>query len=188
MRILKLQVQISLDGYIASTTSEPDWMTMNWSDDIKQYVDAITQPVDLILLGRNLASGFIPYWAAVAEDKDNPEKEAGIKFTETPKIVFSKSLKETAWENTQIENGDLVVKIKELKNQPGNDIIVYGGGQFVSSLLREQLIDELHLFVNPVIMGNGMPIFQELNHMQRLEIMKTVQFECGIVLLKYKIH
>src|SRR6186997_529301 len=99
MRKLKLQVQTTLDGYISGANGETDWMIFNWSDDIKKYVDDITRPIDLILLGRNLATGFIPHWAAVAQDNNNPEKEAGIKFTETPKIVFSKSLKKSEWEN-----------------------------------------------------------------------------------------
>jgi dihydrofolate reductase len=187
MRKLKLQVQITLDGYISGANGETDWMTFNWSDDIKNYVDEITKPVDLILLGRNLATGFIPHWAAVANARNNPEREAGIKYSKTPKIVFSKSLDKSEWENTTIENGDLVQKIQELKKQVGGDIIAYGGGQFVSSLIREQLIDELHLFINPAIIGKGMPIYQEVNAMQRLEIMKTKQFQCGIVLLKYQL-
>ena len=82
MRKLKLQVQITLDGYISGLNGEADWMTFNWSDDIKKYVDEITQPVDLILLGRNLAAGFIPHWAAVAQDEKNPEREAGIKYSD----------------------------------------------------------------------------------------------------------
>lgn len=187
MRNLKLQVQITLDGYISGPNGEADWMTFNWSDDIKKYVDEITQPVDLILLGRNLATGFIPHWGAVAQDNNNPEKEAGIKYSQTPKIVFSRSLQESEWENTRVENGDYVKRIQELKKQAGKEIIVYGGGQFVSSLLKEQLIDELHLFINPVIIGKGMPIYQEVAAMQRLEIVKTIQFQCGIVLLKYRL-
>ncbi len=64
MRKLKLQVQMSVDGFISGLNNEMDWMTFNWSDDIKKYVDEITKPVDTILLGKNLAMGFIPHWAA----------------------------------------------------------------------------------------------------------------------------
>ena len=187
MRKLKLQVQMSVDGFISGLNGEMEWLASNWSDDIQNYVDEITKPVDTILLGKNLATGFIPHWAAVAKDSENPEQEAGIKYSETPKIVFSKTLTKSEWENTTVENGDFIKRIHELKNQAGNDIIVYGGGQFVSSLIREKLIDELHLFINPAIIGKGMPIFNEVNSMQQLEIMKTIQFECGIVLLKYQL-
>lgn len=186
MRKLKLQVQITVDGFIAGQNGETNWMTLNWSEDIKNYVDKITLPVDTILLGRNLAEGFIPHWAKVAMEDNNPEKKAGIKFTETPKIVFSKTLKKSKWENTAIENGDFVKKVKSLKKENGGDIIVYGGSTFVSSLIKKALIDELHLFVNPAILGNGLPVFKEVTTTQKLELVKSKQFNCGIILLVYK--
>lgn len=186
MRKLKLQVQITIDGFIAGQNGEMDWMVFNWTDDIKKYVQEITEPVDTILLGRNLATGFIPHWNTVAQDDNNPEKKVGIKFSETPKIVFSKTLSQSEWENTTVENGDFVEKINELKHLSGKDIIVYGGGKFVSSLIRENLIDELHLFVNPAILGKGMPIFQGIETMQKLNLVGSKQFGCGIIVHVYK--
>lgn len=188
MRKLKLQVQMSVDGFISGPNGEMDWMAFNWSDDIKSYVDDITKPVDTILLGKNLATGFIPHWAAVANDDTNPEKEAGIKYSETQKVVFSKTLTKSEWDNTVVENGDFVSKIKALKQQPGSDMIAYGGSGFVSSLIKEKLIDELHLFVNPAILGKGMPIFQEVEAMQKLALISSKHFECGIIVLVYKPH
>lgn len=186
MRKLKLQVQITVDGFISGQNGEMNWMSFNWSDDIKEYVNQITHPVDTILLGKNLATGFIPHWAAVAKDDNNPEKKAGIKFSETPKIVFSKTLDKSEWDNTEVENGDFIEKIKALKQKPGNDIISYGGGKFVSSLIKENLIDELHLFVNPAILGKGIPIFQEVQSMHKLTLILSKHFECGIIVLVYK--
>jgi dihydrofolate reductase len=186
VRKLKLQVQMTVDGFIAGQNGEMDWMSFNWTDDIKQYVEEITKPVDTILLGKNLATGFIPHWAGVAKDDNNPEKEAGIKYSETPKIVFSKTLTHSEWDNTAVENGDFVEKINALKMQPGNDIIAYGGGKFVSSLIKENLIDELHLFVNPAILGKGMPIFQEVAAMKKLSLVSSKHFDCGIIVLVYK--
>jgi dihydrofolate reductase len=186
MRKLKLQVQMTLDGYIAGPNGEMDWMTFNWSDDIKQYVEALTEPVDTILLGKNLAMGFIPHWNAVAHDDNNPEKAAGIKFSETPKIVFSKTLTTSIWDQTEVENGDFVAKVNQLKQQAGGDMIAYGGGQFVSSLISAKLVNDLHLFVNPAIIGHGMPIFQEITGVQQLKLVETKPFECGILLLHYQ--
>lgn len=186
MRKLKLQVQMTVDGFISGQNGEMDWMAFNWSEDIKKYVDEITQPVDTILLGKNLAMGFIPHWEAVANDKNNPEQEAGVIYTQTPKIVFSKTLTKSEWDNTVVENGDFIEKINALKNQAGGDLIAYGGGQFVSSLIKEKLIDELHLFINPAILGKGMPIFQDVNGMQKLNLVSSKHFDCGIVVLVYK--
>ena len=81
MRKLKLQVQMTIDGYIAGPNGELDFMVWNWDDELKRYVDTITEPVDCIVLGRKLAEGFIPYWATVAANPNDPEFAAGKKFT-----------------------------------------------------------------------------------------------------------
>lgn len=187
MRKLKLQVQLSIDGLIAGPNGEMMDFEWNWDDSLKEYVDSITQPIDTILLGRVLAEGFIPYWADIAADDANPEQAAGIKFTQTPKVVFSRTLTDSPWERTQIANGDLAEEINRLKQMPGGDIMVYGGGQFVSSLIAASLIDEYHLFINPIAFGQGISIFRSLSAFQKLELENSIAFECGIVLLKYTI-
>ena len=90
MRKLILQTQLSLDGYCAGPNGELDWLIMDWDDGLKQYVTEITEPVDCILLGRKLAQGFIPHWAA------HPEEEGAEKINQTQKIVFTKTLKTSA--------------------------------------------------------------------------------------------
>lgn len=186
MRKLKFQVQMTLDGYIAGPNSEMDWLTFNWDDELKEYVTALTDSMDCIVLGRKLAQGFIPHWATVAENPDHEEHAAGVKFTETPKIVFSHTLEESDWDNTVMAKGDLVEEINKLKNQEGSDIIVYGGATFVSNLIKHGLIDAYHLFINPVAIGDGMRIFQELDSKQNLTLVKSIPFDCGIVVLNYE--
>jgi dihydrofolate reductase len=186
MRKLKLQVQMTVDGYIAGPNSEMNWVTFNWDDELKQYVTAITEPVDCIVLGRKLAEGFIPYWASVAANPDDPQFTAGQKFTNTRKIVFTRTLDTSAWANTVLAKGDLVDEITTLKKQDGNDIIAYGGATFVSALIKHGLIDEFHLFINPAAIGNGMSIFKELNSKQDLTLVKSTAFDCGIVVLNYE--
>ena len=187
MRKLKLQVQISIDGFIGGINGSMDWLTMNWSDDISAYVNEITEPVDTILLGKNLAMGFIPHWMEVAGDAYHPEQHAGKKYFETPKIVFTKTLKHTEWPNTEVNNGPLEPEVNRIKKATGGDIIVYGGASFVSALLKKQLIDELHLFINPVILGKGMSIFQAINQQQHYNLETSRQFDCGIVMLRYSL-
>lgn len=187
MRKLKLQVQMSVDGYIAGPNGEMDWMELNWGDDVKQYVDAITEPVDCIVLGRKLAEGFIPHWANVAADPENPDVSSGKKFTDTAKVVFTKTLDQSTWDNTVLAKGDLVDEITQLKAQEGRDIIAYGGATFVSALIKRGLIDEFHLLVNPTAIGQGMPIFEELDNRQALTLIDAVPFECGIVALHYEL-
>ncbi len=185
MRKLKLQVQISVDGYIAGPEGEMDWMTWNWDDALKNYVDDITAPVDCIVMGRNLAAGFIPYWGKVAANKEDPQFEFGKKMTDVPKVVFTKTLEKPEWDNTVLAKGNLADEIKNLKQHKGKDIIVYGGATFVSSLIKENLIDEYHLFINPAILGSGMPIFNNLEEKLGLQLKHSISFECGIAVLCY---
>ena len=185
MRKLKLQVQISIDGFICGPNGEMDWLNFNWTPDIMSYVAEITEPVDLILLGKNLATGFIPHWAAAAKNPESAEPGAQ-KMAETAKVVFSSTLKKTEWENTRIAGSNIRDEINTLKNQSGKDIIAYGGAQLVSSLIKEKLIDELYLFVNPAALGKGMPIFQQIESTQHFQLIHSKAFECGIVVLVYK--
>lgn len=154
MRTFKLQVQVSADGYMAGPNGEMDWMTVPWTDDMNAYVNAIDDPVDTIVLGRRLAEGFIPAWAAGPEGED---QESIDKMNQRPKVVISRSLTESPWENAVVA-ADLVETITELKARPGADIIAYGGRTLVRSLIAEGLLDELHLFVNPTAIGAGMPV------------------------------
>jgi dihydrofolate reductase len=188
MRKLKLQVQMTVDGYIGGPNGEIDWMTMPWTDDINQYVDQILASVDCIVLGRKLAEGFIPYWADVAADPDNPEVAAGKLFTEVPKVVFTQTLDQSPWENTVLAKGGLVEEITALKKQPGRDIYACGGATFVSALIKEGLIDEYHLFINPTAVGTGLAIFNEIDSPQSFKLVKSTAFDCGIVALLYEMQ
>ena len=108
------------------------------------------------------------------------------RYTTTPKIVFTRTINKSIWKNTEIANGELVDEINNLKNQEGKDIIAYGGGTFVSALLKNKLIDELHLFINPAAIGSGMPIFKELMETQKFITVNAIHFDCGIIVLVYK--
>ena len=91
------------------------------------------------------------------------------------KIVFSKTLDHVEGKNISVENGDLVTVVNELKKQDGKDIVVYGGATFVSSLIKEGLIDELNFFINPVMINRGMRIFDQLNNRQKLSLITATR-------------
>ena len=120
-------MQITVDGFISGQNGEMDWMCFPWTDDIINYVREITEPVDTIILGRKLAEGFIPHWENVVQDPRNPEYEGGIKYTTIPKVVFTKTIEKSIWNNTTVAKGELVEEITKLKNQSGNDIIAQSG-------------------------------------------------------------
>ena len=180
MRKFKLQVQTTVDGYMAGPNGEMDWMTLPWTDDLNTYVDALSEKVDCIVLGRKLAEGFIPAWAAGPEGEDQASID---QMNNTPKVVVSNTLTESPWDNVVVAGGDVAEIVNKLKAQPGGDMIAYGGGTLVSSLIAKGLLDELHLFVNPAAIGAGMPVFPNVGHHQQLRLVAARPFDCGITVL-----
>ena len=187
MRKLKLQVQMSIDGCIAGPNNEMDWMVWNWDEKLKEYVNKIHEPVDTILLGRKMTDEFISYWTDVMDKPDDPMYAFAKKMIEIPKVVFTKTLNKSEWTNTDIATGDLKDEITKLKRQAGGDIIVYGGASFDSSLIKENLIDEFYLFINPVVIGNGKTIFKDLKEIHKFILIESTTFSSGIVLLHYEV-
>ena len=113
--------------------------------------------------------------------------EVAQRIVRAKKVVFTKTVDKSEWDNTQLARGELAAEIKKLKNQSGKDIIVYGGSSFVSAIIKEGLIDEFHLFVNPVALGQGGAIFDQLENIQPLKLKKSIVYDCGIVLMNYEL-
>jgi dihydrofolate reductase len=134
-----------------------------------------------------MTDGFVSHWSNAAKNTDDPEYAAAKKFVELPKIVFSRTLNKSIWDNTEIATGDYVQFINQLKKKSGKDIIVYGGAGFVSSLIKNNLIDEYHLFINPTAIGKGLEIFKDLNEKLNLKLVNTKIFSNGVVGLFYNI-
>lgn len=189
MRKLKLQMQISVDGFVAGPNGELDWMTANFDPKLIEFINALTDSSDTILLGRKMTDGFVNYWENVVNNQpDSPEYSFARKMVETPKVVFSRTLDESKWNNTRLARGDLVEEVTHLKNQAGKDMIVYGGAGFVSALIQAGLIDEFNLFVNPIMINKGMRIFDSLDQRQALTLQQATAYECGIVVLTYTLQ
>ena len=185
-RKLRLQVQMSVDGCIAGPNGEMDWMVGLLDYELIKYAYKLHEPVDTILLGRKMTDVFISYWSDVMNKPDDPWYVFAKKMIETPKVVFTKTLNESKWINTDIATGDLVEEVNKIKSQNGGDIIVYGGASIDSSLIKEKLIDEFYFFINPVAIGNGMTIFKDLNEIQKYTLIESKAFESGNVLLHYE--
>jgi dihydrofolate reductase len=177
MRKLKLQVQVTIDGYMGGPNGEMDWMTMPWDDDLSAFTDGLGESVDTIVLGRNLAEGFIPAW----ESGPPGETQESIDWmNNTPKVVISGSLTESPWKNAVVEGGDLTETVNRLKAGDGGDLITYGGSTLAQDLIGRELIDDLYLFVNPAAIGSGIRVFPGSGAPQRLNRVAVRAFECGI--------
>ncbi|RPD42158.1 dihydrofolate reductase family protein [Chitinophaga barathri] len=186
MRKLKLQVQISIDGFVSTgPNDEQHWVTWAW-EEVRPHVLGLLPSSDTILIGRKLAIDYIPYWEEVNTRPDDPMHEVAEFIVAAKKVVFTKTLERSEWGNTTLAKGNLADEVKALKQQEGKDILAYGGSSFVSSLIREGLVDEFHLFVNPVALGKGEPIFSRLEDWQQMTLKETIVYPCGIVMLHYQ--
>lgn len=177
---------MSVNGYVGGPNGELDWMTWDWDDKIKKYVNELHDSIDCILLGRKMTDGFVSHWTNLTSKPNDEGYQFARKMVDTPKVVFTKTLTKSNWENTKIANGELKDEINNLKKQKGKDIIVYGGASFVSSLIKARLIDEYFLFVNPAAISSGLSIFDSVNGKLNLKLVNSVHFDCGIVLLHYE--
>ena len=185
MRKLKLQMQTTIDGFVAGPNGELDWMALPFDDELTDYENNLIDACDTILLGRKMTDGFMNYWEGVLKQPESPEYCFAEKMINTPKIVFSKTIKESKWRNTTLANGDIVEEIEELKKKNGKDIIVYGGANFVSNLIKENRIDEFHLFINPTAIGGGLEIFSNSENKFRLQLIQSQAYDCEIVVNTY---
>jgi dihydrofolate reductase len=183
MRKLKLQMQITVDGFVAGPEGQLDWMTWTMDERLISFINHLTDTSDTILLGRKMTEGFIKYWEQVITQPDSPEYSFGQKMVNIPKVVFSKTIARTDGQNVRVENGPIVDAVKQLKSQKGKDIIVYGGATFVSSLIENRLIDELNFFVNPVAIGKGMQVF---GSQKSLKLLASTAYASGIVVNSYE--
>jgi dihydrofolate reductase len=177
-------MQMTINGYVGGPNGENDWMTWNPDDEFLGFLISQFDSTDTFLLGRKLADGFIEHWENVAET--NPDHPFAKKIVATPKIVFTKTLDTSPWNNTTLAKGNLAEEIADLKKQTGKDITVFGGASFVSSLIKEGLIDEYHLIVNPTAIGNGMTIFNSLDRIQKFTPIAAKLYSGGKTVLSYK--
>ena len=177
---------MSVDGFVAGPKGELDWMTWDHDDKLNEFINVLTDSSDTILLGRKMTDGFVNYWENIVNNQpESPEFSFAKKMVDIPKIVFTKTLDESKWNNTTLAKGNLADEIANLKKQKGKDIVVYGGAGFVSSLIKEGLIDEFHLFINPIAIGKGLTIFSDLPDKLKLKMTKSKKYDCGIIVNSY---
>lgn len=182
MKKLKLQMQLSADGFVCGPEGQLDWMTWEWDVRLQDIVKDLTDSVDTIVMGRKMADGFMRHWEAAASNDGDPSKPFAELMVNYPKIIFSRTNQSVSGINATMAHLPLVEMIQSLKQQEGKDIIVYGGADFVSSLIDHNLIDEFNLFINPTAIGQGLKIF---SGRVPLELDNSTRYGCGIVANKY---
>ncbi len=175
---------MTINGYVAGPNGENDWMTWNPDDEFMEFINSHFDSSDTLLLGRKMADGFIKHWENTVIN--NPEHPFAKKIVDIPKVVFTKTLDKSTWNNTTLAKGNLAEEIADLKKQNGKDIAVVGGAGLVSSLIKEGVIDEYHLIVNPTAIGSGMTIFNSLDRIQKFSPIESKLYSGGKTVLSYK--
>ena len=185
MRKIISFMHISLDGFVAGPNGEMDWIKVD--EEIFDHVGKRISEGDTALYGRVTYQMMENYWPTAA-DKPTASKhdiEHSKWYSKVHKVVLSKTMKDAGLTNTTIISDNLVDNINKIKQQPGNDIALFGSPTATHSLMQLDLIDGYWLFVNPIILGRGIPLFANVKDKINLKLLNTRQFTCGVTELDY---
>ena len=184
MRNLLYSMMVSLDGFIEDARHSLDWVLIDRQ--LHQFVNDQQAGTGAFLYGRRLYENMAAYWPTA--DQDPNATDFSLEWQQIwkamPKIVFSKTLEKVAW-NSRLVRDDAVAEVRKLKAQAGKDLSM-GGATLAGSLMKQDLIDEIQLFVMPVILGSGTPFFPALDHQIKLHLVETRTFTSGAVFLRYQ--
>lgn len=169
---------MTLDGFMEGPNEwELDWFVVD--EDFNRYVADMLSSIDTILLGRVTYQGFADYWPS-STDAEAP------MMNELPKIVFSRTLEKVEWKNSRLVKGNLAEEVARSKQQPGKDLAMFGSADLAATFMRLGLIDEYRIFVNPVVLGGGTPMFKDIKDRAALKLSKTQTLSSGVVILYYQ--
>jgi dihydrofolate reductase len=190
MRMIVSFVHVSLDGFVASTAKGPaglGWISR--SADLFEYVEKRIQQTDTALYGRTTFEMMESYWpnAADGPDASPHDHEHSRWYKSARKVVLSKTLSEKNHVNTQIIRSNLSDDINKLKHSSGSEILMFGSPSATHALMAENLIDGYWLFVNPILLGQGIPLFKNINDQTALALVSTNIFPSGVVCLQYDV-
>jgi dihydrofolate reductase len=188
MRKLIVTEFYSLDGLMSDQEDKQDWVTTNFSQDMGKYVSDVYTNADTLFLGEVTYQIMAAYWPTVDTNPEAFEGDAEEAHTMNSirKVVFSKNLKDLAWSNSVLKTEIVPEEIKKMKQEPGKNMLVAGSASIVQQLTKSGLVDEYHLLVHPVILGNGKPLFKDIRERHNLKLISTEVFKNGVVLLRYE--
>lgn len=186
MRKVIAFMHVSLDGFVAGTNGELNWVSHG--EDITQYVDQLIGTTDTAMYGRNTYQLMHSYWPTVLANPESLSRDvAHANWVENvSKIVFSRSLEKADWNNTTLVKDHIPQTIANLKAQPGKSLMIFGSPRLTHSFMELDLIDEYRLTINPVILGTGIPLFTSATKPNSLKLLETQTFESGVIAVVYE--
>jgi dihydrofolate reductase len=185
-KLVLQQAAISLDGYICEEGTE-FWRSFGPAalppapddDEYEEHFLAGLARAGTHVMGRATYEAMAGTWQSSTDP-------VAAYMNNTPKVVFSRSLAAASWPESRIARGDTAEEVARLKAEPGGEILAHGGVRFVQSLIRLGLVDEYRLYVHPVAIGAGAPLFPDLGQPQGLRLLSSRIFQCGVLALEYR--
>jgi dihydrofolate reductase len=183
MRKVIYSMFASLDGFIAGPNQELDWHIID--EELHKFVNDQERAIGTYLYGRRMYD-VMSYWQTADTDPSNPAYviEYARIWQSIPKIVFSKTLKQVG-PNAKLVEDNIAEEVAKLKEQPGKDMAL-GGANIASTFMRLGLIDEYQIYIHPVVLRSGTPMFLSSDNKINLRLVETRTFGSGVVLLRYQ--
>lgn len=183
MRKLRVFMQHSLDGYFVDRHGDMSWAHRHDPEWVA-FIGENASGGGALLLGRTTYELMASYWPTPAAHAANPAVAEGM--ARMSKVVFSRTLRESPWENTTFLAGDIAAEVRRMKAEPGADMVILGSGSIVSQLTDAGVIDEYQIVVNPIVLGSGRSIFDGVRRTVDLVLKGTRAFGNGNVVLWYE--
>ncbi len=182
MRGINVSTYVSLDGVF----EDPAWSAPYWSDAAQQFARDQLWESDALLLGRTTYEAFAASWPT--EEWIEREGEFAERMNSLPKYVASTSLEEPLeWNNSHLLKGDVAQDVAKLKEEPGQDMLMYSSVELMHALMEHGLIDEVRIWLHPLILGSGKHLFKDGIEKTELELVDTTTLPNGVVVLAYQI-
>lgn len=179
-------MHVSLDGFVAGTNGEMDWIRVD--DEMFDFVGEFTRRADTALYGRVTYQMMDSYWPTAAEQSNasKHDKEHSEWYNRVNKLIISTTMTGQDTSNRQFIGDDIATQIEQIKQLPGKDILIFGSPSVVHYLTHKGLIDDYWLFVNPVLLGKGIPMFKDISFRVNLNFLQAKTFSSGVTGLHYE--
>jgi dihydrofolate reductase len=184
MRKIKVFNHLSIDGYFTDQNNDMSWAhKQNIDAEWNEFVNGNASGKGTLMFGRVTYEMMASFWPTPMAQQMMPQVAAAMNAM--PKFVCSRTLSEATWQNSTLLRGDLIEQVRQLKQQPGTDIVIMGSGSVIAQLAQAGLIDEYQLVINPVVLGKGRTLFEGVTSRPNLKLTQSRTFQNGSVVLWY---
>ncbi len=186
MRKIGLFLHTTLDGFVGGPNGEMDWININ--ENIFDLVGKFTEKADGYLMGRKTFEMMDAYWPTAGDRPDASKHDIDHAnfYNKVPKFIVSKSWRGKSIQNAVVIGENLREEVLKIKEGPGEYIIIFGSPSAAHALMHHDLIDEYGIFLNPVVLGKGIPMFNDITQLQKLKLLDTKTFSSGVNFFLYE--